>query len=172
MHGRFVVAAHRDALPAGLMKFTLMKNVREDEWEQQIDVNIKGVMNGIGAVLPGMLDRKSGHILTISSDAGRKAFPGLAVYSGTKFFIEAMSQSLRLETVGSGLRVTTIQPGNVATELLAKSSDPEGVEKYGTPSGFKVLEPEDVARAVLYALSQPSYVAVNEVLVEPRDEPC
>lgn len=156
---------------AGVMYYTLMKNLREDDWERTVDVNCKGAMNCIGAVLGGMLTRGRGHIVTISSDAGRKVFPGLSVYSGSKFFVEAMSQGLRLETAGTGVKVTTIQPGNVATDLLALSSDEEALKLYGQQSGARVLDPEDVAASIVYALRQPDHVAVNEVLVEPRDEP-
>jgi NADP-dependent 3-hydroxy acid dehydrogenase YdfG len=78
---------------------------------------------------------------------------------------------LRLETVGTGLKVTTIQPGNVATDLLAISGDNEALRRYAEPSGARILEAEDIAASVMYALSQPDHVAVNEVLVEPRDEP-
>src|SRR3712207_3020093 len=106
---------------AGVMYYTLMKNLCEDDWERTVDVNCKGAMNCIGAVLQGMLARGRGHIVTVSSDAGRKVFHGLSVYSGSKFFVEAMSQGLRLETAGTGVKVTTIQPGNVATDLLALS---------------------------------------------------
>ena len=156
---------------AGVMYFTLMKNVREEEWERTVEVNCKGALNCVGAVLPGMLERGRGHIVTISSDAGRVVFPGLAVYSASKFFVEALSKGLRLETAGTGVKVTTIQPGNVATELLELSGDEEALERYGQPTGGKVRDPEDAARSVIYALSQPEHVAVNEVLVEPRDEP-
>ena len=156
---------------AGVMYYTLMKNLREDEWERTVDVLCKGMLNCVGATLRGMLDRGRGHIVTISSDAGRKVFPGLAVYSGGKFFVEAVSQGLRLETAGTGLKVTTIQPGNVATELLAMSEDQEALARYAQPSGARVLDPEDIAASVVYALKQPDHVAVNEILVEPRDEP-
>jgi len=173
-----VAQAERDLGPvdilvncAGVMYYTLMKNGRQDEWDRTVEVNCKGAVNGVGAVLPGMLERGNGHIVTISSDAGRKVFPGLAVYSASKFFVEALSQGLRLETAGTGVKVTTVQPGNVATELHAMSGDEEAVKLFGEPSGAKMLEPEDVAASVVYALSQPEYVAVNEVLVEPRDEP-
>ncbi len=156
---------------AGVMFYSLMKNLHEDDWEQTVDVLCKGMLNCVGAVVKGMLDRGRGHIVTISSDAGRKVFPGLAVYSGGKFFVEAVSQGLRLETAGTGLKVTTIQPGNVATDLLALSRDEEALERYGQPSGVRVLDPEDVAASVVHALKQPEHVAVNEILVEPRDEP-
>jgi NADP-dependent 3-hydroxy acid dehydrogenase YdfG len=156
---------------AGVMYYTLMKNVREEEWERTVEVNCKGALNCVGAVLPGMLERGNGHIVTISSDAGRKVFPGLSVYSASKFFVEALSQGLRLETAGTGLRVTTVQPGNVATDLLSMSTDEEALEEYGGTSGARVLDPEDVAASVVHALVQPEHVAVNEVLVEPSDEP-
>jgi NADP-dependent 3-hydroxy acid dehydrogenase YdfG len=156
---------------AGVMYYTLMKNVREEEWERTVEVNCKGALNCVGAVLPGMLGRGRGHIVTISSDAGRKVFAGLAVYSASKFFVEALSQGLRLETVGTGVKVTTIQPGNVATDLITMSADEEALEEYGQPGGGRVLDPEDVAASVVHALVQPEHVAVNEILVEPRDEP-
>jgi NADP-dependent 3-hydroxy acid dehydrogenase YdfG len=156
---------------AGVMYFTLMQNVRADEWDRTVEVNCKGALNCVGAVLPGMVERGRGHIVTVSSDAGRAVFPGLAVYSASKFFVEALSKGLRLETAGTGVKVTTVQPGNVATDLLALSGDEEALERYGQPTGAKVLDPEDVAASIVYALSQPEHVAVNEVLVEPRDEP-
>jgi NADP-dependent 3-hydroxy acid dehydrogenase YdfG len=156
---------------AGVMYYTMMKNVDMEQWERQVDVNCKGVMYGVGAVLPIMLEAGQGHIVNITSDAGRKVFPGLSVYSGTKFFVEAMSEGLREETAGTGLKVTCVEPGNVKTELLGHSSDPEAMAKYGEPSGAKVLDPEDIARAVVFAVTQPAHVAVNQLLVEPRDEP-
>ncbi|KAH6606911.1 linear gramicidin synthase subunit d [Trichoderma cornu-damae] len=156
---------------AGVMYYTMMANVQMDQWERTVDVNCKGVLNCIAATVPGMLDRKSGHVVAISSDAGRKVFPGLGVYSASKFFVEAALQSLRVETAGSGLRVTSIQPGNTATDLLGMSTDAEAVKKYGEPSGAKILDPEDVASSIVYALCQPEHVAVNEILIEPRDEP-
>ncbi len=156
---------------AGVMYYTLMRSLDEDDWERTVDVLCKGMLNCVGAVLGGMLERGRGHIVTISSDAGRKVFPGLAVYSGGKFFVEAVSQGLRLETAGTGLKVTTIQPGNVATDLPALSHDAEALERYGQPSGTRILDPEDVAASVVHALKQPEHVAVNEILVEPREEP-
>jgi NADP-dependent 3-hydroxy acid dehydrogenase YdfG len=156
---------------AGVMYYTLMRNSHEDDWERTVDVLCKGMLNCVGAVLKGMLTRRRGHIITVSSDAGRKVFPGLTVYSGSKFFVEAVSQGIRLETAGTGLKVTTVQPGNVSTDLLTLSGDEQALELYGRPSGARVLDAENVAAAVVYALSQPEHVAVNEVLVEPRDEP-
>lgn len=156
---------------AGVMYFTMMANCFTEEWERTVDVNCKGLLHCLSAVVPPMLSRSTGHIVAISSDAGRKVFPGLGVYSASKFFVEATLQSLRLETAGTGLRVTGIQPGNTQTDLLGMSTDQEAIKKYGEPTGAKVLEPEDVAGAIVFAVCQKEYVSVNEVLIEPRDEP-
>ncbi|KAK0389219.1 hypothetical protein NLU13_2794 [Sarocladium strictum] len=156
---------------AGVMYFTMMANCQTDEWERTVDVNCKGLLHCLSTTVPPMLSRGSGHIVAISSDAGRKVFPGLGVYSASKFFVEATLQSLRLETAGTGLRVTSIQPGNTETELLGMSTDKEAIKKFGEPTGAKVLDPEDVAGAIVFAVCQPEHVAVNEVLIEPRDEP-
>ncbi len=119
-----------------------MENLHEDDWERTVDVLCNGMLNCVGAVLKGMLTRGRGHIITISSDAGRKVFPGLAVYSGSKFFVEALSQGLRLETAGTGLKVTTVQPGNVATDLITLSTDEQALELYGRPSGARCSTPK------------------------------
>ncbi|ODA76923.1 hypothetical protein RJ55_07439 [Drechmeria coniospora] len=156
---------------AGVMYFTMMGNVQADEWERTVDVNCKGLLHCLSSTVPGFLQRGKGHVVAISSDAGRKVFPGLGVYSASKFFVEATLQSLRLETANSGLRVTSIQPGNVDTGLLGMSTDREALKKYGEPTGAKVLDAEDVAKAIMFAVLQPEHVAVNEVLIEPREEP-
>eukprot|EP01135_Chromosphaera_perkinsii_P004212 Nk52_evm1s272 gene=Nk52_evmTU1s272 len=156
---------------AGIMPFTLMKNLHEDEWEKMIDINCKGVLNSIGAVLCGMISRGQGHIVNMSSDAGRKAFPGLAVYSGTKFFVEGVSQGLRYETADTGIKVTCIQPGDVKTDLAQTTTDQEAKDKYGDLTGIEVLQTQDIANAVLYAVTQPPNCAVNDILIEPRQCP-
>ena len=158
---------------AGVMHYTLMKNLHEDEWNEAIDVNCKGTLNCIAAVLPGMLNANYGHIVNISSDAGRTAFPGLAVYSGTKFFVEGLSEGLRKETVGSGLKVTTIQPGDCRTDIPKCTSDEEARRLFAQTSSARNfwLQAEDVAQAVLWAVSRPENVSVNELRVQPRDSP-
>ncbi|CAN0393895.1 unnamed protein product [Laminaria digitata] len=177
-HG-FIIFGALVLVTAGVMYFTSMKNLHEDEWERTVDVNCKGTMFGVGAVLGGMIERGSGHIVNISSDAGRRIFPSLAVYSASKFFVEAMSEGLRREIVGTGLKVTTIQPGDCATDLIMNNTDKEAAEEQGVSIGVKVgtgsttnqvLQPADVAAAVLYAVTAPTHVAINEVLVEPRDQ--
>jgi len=132
---------------------------------------MESALNCIGTVLGGMIDRGQGHIVTISSDAGRKVFPGLTVYSASTFFVEALSQGLWLETADTGIKVSTIQPGNVATELPPLSTDEEAIESYGSSGGTRFLDPVDVAASVGHTLVQPEHVAVNEILDEPRDKP-
>ena len=155
------------------MPYTYMKNLHEDEWELMVDVNCKGVLNGIGAVLPNMLKRRRGHIINISSDAGRKVFAGLTVYSATKHFVEAVSRGLRQECAEAGVRVTTIQPGDVKTDLASITTDQEALKMgdYLKEPGVRVLSPEHIADACVFALTQPRHVAVNEILVEPTQFP-
>uniref|UniRef100_A0A914I8B1 Carrier domain-containing protein n=1 Tax=Globodera rostochiensis TaxID=31243 RepID=A0A914I8B1_GLORO len=157
---------------AGVMYYLQSSKGHTEEWSRQIDVNIHGTTNVVGFVLPLMVERKNGHILTITSDAGRRAFPGLAVYSGTKFYLEAFISALRQENVENGIRFTNIQPGDVATSLAGRSSDVEARKKYDTSeAGHKILDCADVAQSVLFCLTQPSHVAINELLIEPQAAP-
>ena len=202
---------------AGVMFFTNMKNAVQDQWDQTLDVNCKGVMNGFGAVLPAMVKAGRGKILTISSDAGMRQFQTLAVYCASKTFVETLSEITRYvilverqcvvcyvchvvsntlthtlthsfhthtnnsrELVGTGVTITTICPGDVkGTELIMKNTDQEAAEKSGITIGAPVgegftreqlLDVQDVADAVLYALTAPPHVAINTVLIEPRDQ--
>eukprot|EP00927_Polykrikos_kofoidii_P045526 TRINITY_DN3954_c0_g1_i10.p1 TRINITY_DN3954_c0_g1~~TRINITY_DN3954_c0_g1_i10.p1 ORF type:complete len:262 (+),score=46.19 TRINITY_DN3954_c0_g1_i10:69-854(+) len=164
---------------AGVMYFTLMKNAHLDEWEQTVDVCCKGMMFCTGAIYPGMVTRGSGHIVNITSDAARSVFPALAVYCAAKSFCSMFSKSLRAESVGTGIRVTEIQPGDVATDLVMRNTDQEAADKVGAKIGEMVgtgsdrngvLDVDDVAKAVLYAVTAPPHVGVNEILIEPRDQ--
>ncbi|XP_013384081.1 uncharacterized protein LOC106154311 [Lingula anatina] len=160
---------------AGYWVIRCMKNLHEEEWDQQVDVNIKGVLNCIGAVISGMCERKSGHIVNMSSENGKKAFVGFAVYTGSKFFVEGMSRTLRKEVCKDGVRVTCIQPGDVETPGYAHSlmtiEDKQCKPLYTYPFPYPIMEPEVIAQAVLYAVTQPDHVAVNEILVQPRENP-
>eukprot|EP01094_Clydonella_sp_ATCC50884_P018245 TRINITY_DN3350_c0_g1_i1.p2 TRINITY_DN3350_c0_g1~~TRINITY_DN3350_c0_g1_i1.p2 ORF type:complete len:234 (+),score=73.56 TRINITY_DN3350_c0_g1_i1:257-958(+) len=147
---------------AGVMPLSLLKNLHEDEWERMVDVNIKGVLNGIAAVLPTFLERKKGDLINISSDAGRKVFNGGAVYCGTKWAVEAITQGLRQETADTNIRVTSIQPGATTTELGNSITDQEVIAGF-TP--FRMLDADDIARSVLYVMEQPEHCSVNEVMI-------
>lgn len=158
---------------AGLMPLSYMKNTHIDEWEQMIDVNLKGVLYAIGYLLPHMRQRQSGHIINISSVAGRHVFPGGGVYCATKFGIHALTETMRQELAPSdNIRMTMISPGAVATELFTTITDEEiksNIEKMGDQ--FTLLEDEDIANSIHYALSQPEHVNVGEVYVMPTGQP-
>lgn len=162
---------------AGVMYFTLMKNLHEDEWERTIDTNVKGVVNGVGAVFAGMLARKNGHIINISSDAAKQVFPALTVYNASKAFVSTFSKGLRAECCGTGVKVTDIQPGDVGTSLLVSNTDKEAAEKVGVIIGKQiegernsVLDVSDIVDSVLYVLTAPAHVGIHELLIEPRDQ--
>jgi thioester reductase-like protein len=164
---------------AGVMFFTLMKNLHYEEWEQTIEVNCKGVVNVCGATLPAMMKAGSGHFVNISSDAAKTLFPALTVYNASKAFVNTFSRGLRAECVGSGIRVTDIQPGDTATNLIMQNTDQEAADKVGVKIGDVVcagaprefyLDPEDVAASVLYAVCSPTHVGVHEMVIEPRDQ--
>ena len=127
-----------------------------------------------------MVEAKKGKIVTISSDAGVRNFPNLAVYCASKQFVESLTEITRRELVGTGVALTTIQPGDVkGTELIMQNTDKEAAKEMGVEIGQPVgkgfdrnqlLDPEDIANAVVYALTAPSHVAINTVLIEPRDQ--
>ena len=153
---------------AGLMPLSHFKNCKVQEWEQMIDVNIKGVLYCTSAVIPYMLDKKSGHIVNISSVAGRIVFAGGSVYCATKHAITAFSEGLRKElSPEDNIRVTCIEPGAVSTELLETITD-ESMSKFVQASkNMERLQSEDIANAILYAIQAPNHVNVNEILMRP-----
>nr|WMM65177.1 sxtU protein [Alexandrium pacificum] len=166
---------------AGVMYFSLMKNAEKcwAQWEQTCDVNCKGTVNCCAAVFGGMVERRAGHIVNISSDAARTVFPCLAVYNASKAFVQTFSKSLRAEAVGTGVRVTDVQPGDVRTDLVVNNTDQEAADRVGVAIGQTIgtgaergscLDVEDVAAAVMYAVLSPAHVGVHEVLVEPVDQ--
>lgn len=151
---------------AGLMPVSRMAELKTDEWDRMIDVNIKGVLNGIAAVLPGMLEQKSGHIINISSVAGHKVMAAGAVYCGTKFAVRAITEGLRLE-VGGDIRTTIISPGAVMTELPDTISNPDVQNLVKGVYSAQAIDPSAIARAILFAIQQPADVDVNEIIVRP-----
>lgn len=156
---------------AGMLYYQFMENCELDDWHQMVNVNIGGVLNCLAAVLGNMVTRKTGHIINISSDGGRKAFPGLAVYCATKYFIECLSRTMRAEIAASGVKVTSIQPGDVLSELYNHRMDRKALKTFAYYDRYPLLKPEDIGEAVLYALSQPPYCAINEILLEPQLAP-
>jgi NADP-dependent 3-hydroxy acid dehydrogenase YdfG len=156
---------------AGLMPLSFVKNLKIDEWDQMIDVNIKGVLYCTGAVVSHMLEKKSGHIVNISSVAGRVVFPAGSVYCATKHAITAFSEGLREElSVRKNIRVTCIEPGVVATELTNTITDESLQGFVENAKKMEALQADDIANAILYAVESPSHVNVNEILIRPTTQ--
>lgn len=153
---------------AGIMPLSFFKNLKVSEWDQMIDVNIKGVLYCTAAVIQEMIKKKSGHIVNISSVAGRIVFPSASVYCATKHAITAFSEGLRQEfSPRYNIRVTSIEPGVVSTELINTITD-KSLEGFVEKSKkMESLKAEDIANAILFALESPSYVNVNEILIRP-----
>ena len=155
---------------AGVMLLGPITGADTDEWRRMIDANVYGVIYCTHAALPLMIEQGAGHILNVSSVAGRFARVGSGVYNLTKFGVGAFSESLRQEVAPAGIRVTLIEPGAVATELGGHNR-PEIIE--GMRKMFADVQPldaDDIARAIVYAISQPANVAVNEILVRPAGQ--
>ena len=153
---------------AGLMPLSFVKSLKIDEWDRMIDVNIKGVLYCTAAVIPTMVEKKSGHIVNISSVAGRVVFPAGSVYCATKHAVTAFSEGLRQElSVRKNIRITSIEPGVVQTELtntITEKALEAFVEKHKEMEGLKA---EDISNAIIFAIDAPSHVNVNEILVRP-----
>ena len=157
---------------AGTMPGGNMSELKVADWISMVDINVKGVLFSMAAVLPEFIAQKSGHIIVTSSIAGTKSVPGNAVYSGTKHFVRAMLDSFRTEAVmeGTNIRTTTIYPGAIKTELLntiAQSETKTMVEEFYKNVG---LEPSVIANAVLYAVSQPDNIDVSDLAIRPSKE--
>jgi len=155
---------------AGVMLLGPIENAPTDEWRQMIHANVFGVLYCTHAALPIMREQSSGHIVNVSSVAGRIARQGSGVYNLTKFGVGAFSESLRQEGVEKGVRVTLIEPGAVATELPGHNR-PEVLEQMAKRfAGVTPLDAQDIAKAILYAIASPANVAINEILVRPRGQ--
>ena len=151
---------------AGVMPISPLDGLRVDDWEEMIDINIKGVLYGIAAALPVFRKQGFGHIINTASVAGIKTTPGMSVYSGTKFAVRAISEGLRQEA-GEKLRVTVISPGFVNTNFADGVTDPETKAWLAESRDKFAMPPDAIARAVVYAIGQPAEVDVNEIVIRP-----
>ena len=149
---------------AGIMPLSLMASMKVDEWDRMVDVNIKGVLHGIAAVLPEMTARGSGHVVNIASIGALAVSPTAAVYCATKFAVRAISDGLRQER--EDIRVTCIHPGVVESELAGTITDPVAADAMRSYRAI-ALQPDAIGRAVRFALEQPGDVDVNEIVVRP-----
>jgi NADP-dependent 3-hydroxy acid dehydrogenase YdfG len=166
LHGRIDVMLNN----ACLMPQSLLEKLKVDEWERMVDVNIKGVLYGIAAALPHMMAQKSGHIINVSSVAGHKVGPGGAVYSATKHAVRALSEGLRQEVKAYNIRTTIISPGAVLTQLANTITDPDVAERVHGLYERVGIPADSFARAVIYAMSQPDDVDINEILFRPTKQ--
>ncbi|MEB3215077.1 MAG: SDR family oxidoreductase [Nostocales cyanobacterium 94392] len=153
---------------AGLMPLSPLEQVKVDEWDKMIDVNIKGVLYAIAAVLPIMRQQKSGHIINLSSVAGHKVFAGGTVYCATKFAVKAISEGIRLESNGE-IRSTNISPGAVDTELTSTISHEETAKNVNQLYSV-AIDSDAIARAISFAIEQPEDVDVNEMIIRPTKQ--
>jgi NADP-dependent 3-hydroxy acid dehydrogenase YdfG len=152
---------------AGLMQQSPLERLKVDEWDNMIDINIKGVLYGIAASLPHMQRQKAGHVINVSSVAGHKVTPAGTVYCATKHAVRAISEGLRVEVKPYNIRTTIISPGAVATELPSHITDTgsaAGIQKFY--EGY-AIPADSFARAVAFAMSQPDDVDINEILFRP-----
>ena len=158
---------------AGVMLLGPVVGAEVEHWRRMIDVNLLGLLYCTHATLPIMGQGGGGHIVNVSSVAGRQATLGSAVYNMTKFGVVAFSEALRQEVLHANVRVTCVEPGFVDTELQGHNEHPmvvEAIEKMRTDLGDDVLKAADIADAIVYALSRPPHVAINEVLVRPTKQ--
>jgi NADP-dependent 3-hydroxy acid dehydrogenase YdfG len=151
-----------------VMPLSPLARLKVDEWDRTIDVNVKGVLYGIAAVLPRMQAQGSGHIINVASIAGHKVFTPIGtVYSASKFAVRAISEGLRVEVGNSGVRVTIVSPGAVESELKHGSTDPEAIAGVNAFYEANQIPADSVARAIVYAVEQPANVDISEVVLRP-----
>ena len=155
---------------AGLMPHSPLERLKIDDWNRTIDVNIKGVLYGIAAALPYMKQQKAGHIINVSSVAGHKVTPNGAVYCATKHAVRALSEGLRVEVKPYDIRTTIISPGAVATELPDSVTEPDVADKIHKFYKDTAIPADSFARAVVFAMSQPDDVDINEILFRPTSQ--
>ncbi|AJP59963.1 oxidoreductase [Pandoraea vervacti] len=160
-------------LNAGLMPTSPLSALKTDDWHQMVDVNVKGVLNGVAAVLPEFLAQKSGHVIATSSVAGLKAYPGSAVYGGTKWFVRDFMEVLRIESAleGTHIRTATIYPAAINTELLSTISDEQSLDQMQGLYNTYGISPDRIASVVAFAIDQPDDTTINEFTVGPAKQP-
>ena len=156
---------------AGLMPLSYIEKLKTDEWNTMVDVNIKGVLNGVEAVLPTLIENKGGHIINISSTAAYNYFPGGAVYCATKAAVQMFSEGLRKEISKKyGINVTSIEPGAVDTSLFETITDEDIKKELKGMAKMTTLQAEDIANAIFYAVNQPARANINNIHILPSEQ--
>ena len=161
------VLVNNAGLSRGLAK---LHEGKLQDWEEMIDTNLKGLLYVSRAVIPGMVARGRGHVINIGSIAGHEVYPLGNVYNATKFGVKALTKGLRLDLNGTGLRVTSVDPGMTETEFSLVRFRGDGERAGKTYQGFTPLTPDDIADAVVYCATRPARVNVSEMIVMPTDQ--
>ena len=157
---------------AGVMQLSKIQRGLSDEWRTMVEVNVLGLLYATDAAIEVMKEQGSGHLVNISSLASRGTRPGLGVYSGTKMAVNGISESLRQELLEDNIRVTMVEPGAVETELPDHITDEEAREGLSTMlEQLDPLQAEDIANAIVYVVTQPQRVSINEILIRPSQQP-
>jgi 3-hydroxy acid dehydrogenase/malonic semialdehyde reductase len=147
-----------------------IQDAKIDDWDEMIDTNVKGLLYVTRAILPGMIERNAGHIVNIGSVAGHWAYPKGNVYGGTKFAVNAISQGMKMDLLGTPIRVTSIDPGLVETEfsVVRFRGDSERAKK--VYEGLSPLTPEDIAESIVWTATRPAHVNVNNIIIMATDQ--
>ncbi len=157
---------------AGVMLLSTIGKGLSDEWRQMFDVNVLGLLYTTDAAIAAMKEQGSGHLVNVSSVAGRKVTrDSSGVYAGSKFAVVAISEGLRQELLEDNIRVTVVEPGAVATELTDHITDEDARDAVSALHNLEILQSEDIANAIVYAVTQPDRVSVNEILIRPTQQP-
>jgi NADP-dependent 3-hydroxy acid dehydrogenase YdfG len=157
---------------AGVMLLSTVGKGLSEEWRRMFDVNVLGLLYTTDAAIETMKKQGGGHLVNVSSVAGRKVTrDSSGVYAGSKFAVGAISEGLRQELLGDNIRVTIVEPGAVATELTDHITDEDARNSLGGLLNLEILQAEDIAGAIVYAVTQPERVSVNEILIRPTQQP-
>ena len=141
-----------------------------DDWDQMLDTNVRGLLNVSGAVLPGMVERGAGHVINIGSNAGREVYPGGTVYCATKAAVERITRGMRMDVLGSGVKISEVDPGMVETEFSVVRFHGDEAAADAVYQGVTPLQAADIANVVTWIANQPPHVVIADVLVYPLDQ--
>lgn len=155
---------------AGIMPGSPLVAGQRDDWQRMIDINIEGVLNGIAAALPYMVQQKSGHMIATASVGAHTVFPNYAVYSGTKYAVRAIMDGLRLEQAQNNIKTTIISPGATETELIKYDSAAAAAKAHQDAVDFGTLQPDQIAESVEFAIGTKANMSVSEILVRPTKQ--
>jgi serine 3-dehydrogenase len=164
---RITVLVNNAGLASGLDNF---QDANVDDWELMIDTNLKGLLYVTRALLPDMIARRAGHVVNLGSVAGHQMYPKGHVYAATKFAVRALNEAMRIDTLGSGVRVTSVDPGMAETEFSKVRFHGDEAKAAAVYQGMRPLTAQDVAETVLWCLDRPAHVNVQDLILMPTDQ--